>query len=354
MMNQKVIAPKPKDPVYEQIFPIELYKKFLLKRGTINLDKIKKFIAQEDVFICVDHVHGSTRGRPEKIIGASPKIKYLRTEDDYLFGGIAPEPSTKNLAPAISALNASKAKYKLGVIMDPDGDRIRFTDGKNDISMNHFGAMALHFLYKYKGIKGCLVKSVATSNFANAIARKLEIKINETQVGFKNFRPFLLPSSVNKAIVTFEESDGISAFNHTLEKDSIFGLLLAIEMMAETGKNIGDYLKDLQDEFGYFYPDRSGISVDRSLVGNPLIKKLATIGSVLKAGASVNVGSIVKTIKDVITLDGTKVVFDDDSWLLIRPSGTEPKVRFYIETRSEVEKEIMFKTAEEITVKAIA
>ncbi|MBF0541906.1 MAG: phosphomannomutase [Nitrospirae bacterium] len=354
MMNDGTIIDAPSDPVTENINPIELYKKFILKRGTIDLDKIKKFMAEQDVFICVDHVHGSTRTRPQSIIDDSPKIKYLRTEDDYLFGGIAPEPSAKNLTPAISALNASKAKFKLGVIMDPDGDRIRFTDGINDISMNHFGAMALHFLFKYKGIKGLLVKSVATSNFANAVARKLNIKINETMVGFKNFRPFLLPSSKNKAIVTFEESDGISAFNHTLEKDSMFGLLLAIEMMADTGKNIGDYLKDIREEFGYFYPDRSGISVDRSLVGAPLIQKLKAIGERLKVGASVNVGSNVKTVKEVITLDGTKVVFDDDSWLLIRPSGTEPKVRFYIETRSAEEKEIMFKTAEEITAKAIA
>lgn len=353
MMKNKTIINAPKDPVFEQINPIELYKKFLLKRGTINLDKIVKFIKEQDVLICVDHVHGATRGRPQGVIGDLAKIKYLRTKDDYLFGGIAPEPSAKNLIPVISALNAGSSRFKLGVIMDPDGDRIRFTDGTSDISMNLFGAMALHFLYKYKGIKGSLVKSVATSNFANAVAKGLNIKINETKVGFKNFRPFLLPSSDNKAIVTFEESDGISAFNHTLEKDSMFGLLLAIEMMADTYKNIGEYLKDIREEFGYFYPDRSGIGVDRSLVGQPLIQKLKTIGDTLKIGSSVNVGTSVKTVKDIITLDGTKVVFDDDSWLLIRPSGTEPKVRFYIETRSEDELETMFKTAEEITKKAI-
>ena len=354
MMNDKTIINPPKNAIFETINPIELYNKFIVKRGTIDLAKIKKFIEENDVLICIDHVHGATRNRPVNIIGNYPKIKYLRTEDDYLFGGIAPEPSEKNLALVISTLNASNSKFKLGVIMDPDGDRIRFTDGTSDISMNHFGAMALHFLYIHKGIQGLLVKSVATSNFANAVAKKLNIKINETMVGFKNFRPFLLPTSANKAIVTFEESDGISGFNHTLEKDSMFGLLLAIEMMAVTGKNIGDYLKDIREEFGYFYPDRSGIAVDRSLVGAPLIQKLGTIGKTLKVGTTVNVGNNSKTIKEVITLDGTKVVFDDDSWLLIRPSGTEPKVRFYIETRSASEKETMFKTAEEITKKAIS
>ncbi|RMD60132.1 MAG: phosphomannomutase, partial [Nitrospirae bacterium] len=339
---------------YETLDPVSIYEEFLKKRGTIDMDKIKRFIDTEDVFICVDHVHGSTRGRPQRLIGESGKITYLRTEDDYLFGGIAPEPSSENMRLVTETLKNSSAKYKLGVIMDPDGDRVRFTDGTTEVAMNYFGAMALHFLHKYKGISGLLVKSVATSNFANAIAEKLGIKVIETKVGFKNFRPYMLPDAKERAIVAFEESDGISAYNHTLEKDAVFGLLLAIEMMADTGKNLGDYLRELQQTYGFFYPDRAGVEVDRSLVGKPLKEKLAKIKESMTVGSKVLFGTKEKTIKDVITVDGTKIVFDDDSWLLIRPSGTEPKVRFYIETRSEEEKDIMFKKAEEITKQALA
>ncbi len=354
MMEEGIDVPDHEPSEYEKIDPIEIYKRFLLKRGTIDIEKIKKFIDEEDVLICIDHVHGSTRGKPERLIGSSNKIKYLRTEDDYLFGGVAPEPSSKNMALVTEELKRSNAKYKLGVIIDPDGDRIRFSDGDVEISMNYFGAIAFHFLYTYKGLKGSIVKSVATSNFVNTIAEKLGINIHETMVGFKNFRPYMLPDSDDRAIVAFEESDGISGYNHTLEKDAIFGLLLAIEIMATSGMNLGKYLNMIQEEFGYFYPARAGIEVERSLVGKPLKDKLAKIKEQLTFGATVNFGDTDKKIKDLITVDGTKVIFDDNSWLLIRPSGTEPKVRFYIETRSEQEKDIMFKKAEEITRNAIS
>jgi phosphomannomutase len=353
MAQGKVIEDKPAH-IYETVDPVVIYEKYIQKWGTLDINRIKTFIAEDDVFICVDHVHGASRSRPQRLLGESPKIRYFRTEDNYLFGGIAPEPSSKNMKIVTDALKASNSKYKLGVIIDPDGDRVRFTDGTVELPMNSFGALALHFLYKYKGVKGVLVKSVATSNFANAIAEKLGLNIKETMVGFKNFRPFMLRNSQERAIVAFEESDGISAYNHTLEKDAMFGFLLSIEMMATTGKNLGNYLKEVQDNFGYFYPDRAGIEVDRALVGKPLTDKLARIKEQLTAGAVVQFGNVAKRIKQVLTIDGTKVVFDDDSWMLIRPSGTEPKVRFYIETRSEAEKDVMFKKAEEITRQAIA
>lgn len=333
----------------EKIDLTDLYIKYLLERKTIDLEKIRDFIAKEDCIICVDNVHGATRGRIQRILGETPKIKYLRTEDDYLFGGVAPEPSDKNMAGVESVLRESKARFKLGAIMDPDGDRIRHADGVIQIPMNYFGAMALHFLHVYKKIDGIVAKSVGTSNFVNAIAEKLHIPVRETKVGFKNFRPYMLKTSSERAIVAFEESDGISGYNHTLEKDALFGLLLSIEMVATTGKNLNEYLKDLMDEFGYYYPDRSGISVDASLVGEPLMKKLSLIKEHYKTGSTLNIGGRNKTIKDVITVDGTKIVFDDGSWLMIRPSGTEPKVRFYIEARTEEDKKAVFETAERIT-----
>jgi phosphomannomutase len=250
-------------------------------------------------------------------------------------------------------LRESAAAFKLGVIMDPDGDRIRYSDGSMQIPMNYFGAMALHFLHVYKGIRGILLKSVGTSNFANAIAAKLAIPVRETKVGFKNFRPYMINTSAERAIVAFEESDGISAYNHTLEKDALFGFLLAVEMMAVTGKNLSGYLKDLMDEFGYYYPDRSGISVDPSLVGEPLIRRLSKVSETYRKETVVKVGARNNTVKDVITVDGTKLVFDDGSWLMIRPSGTEPKVRFYIEARTEEGKKAIFEKAEQMTREAI-
>ncbi|MDA8215626.1 MAG: hypothetical protein M0Z64_10190 [Nitrospiraceae bacterium] len=337
----------------EKIDLTELYIKYIADRKTIDVDKIRNFIEKEDCIICVDNVHGATRGRIQRILGESSKIKYLRTEDDYLFGGIAPEPSEKNMAGVEKILRESNSRFKLGAIMDPDGDRIRYADGVMQIPMNYFGAMALHFLHVHKKFSGVVAKSVGTSNFVNAIAEKLGIPIRETKVGFKNFRPYMLKASAERAIVAFEESDGISGYNHTLEKDALFGLLLAIEMMAVTGKNLSEYLKDIMDEFGYYYPDRSGIAVDASLVGEPLIKRLSVIKEQYKTGTIINIGGSNRTVKDMITVDGIKMVFDDGSWLMIRPSGTEPKVRFYIEARTEEGKKAVFETAEKMTLEAL-
>lgn len=353
MMNESTVIQPIRPGKIEKIDLTSLYIRYINERKTVDIEKICDFLNREDCFVCVDNVHGATRGRIQRILGNTDKISYLRTEDDLLFGGLAPEPSEKNMKGVENVLSKSRARLKLGVIMDPDGDRIRHTDSSMQIPMNYFGAMVLHFLNVHKGISGVVAKSVGTSNLVNAIAEKLGLSVKETKVGFKNFRPYMLKTSTERAIVAFEESDGISAFNHTLEKDALFGLLIAIEMMAVTGKNLSEYLRDIMDEFGYYYPDRSGIAVDRSLTGEPLIKKLSVIKEHYRKGTVLDIGGTSRTVKDVITVDGTKLLFDDGSWLMIRPSGTEPKVRFYIEARTEQDKKAVFDTAEQITKEAL-
>lgn len=341
---------------FEKIDTTSLYIDYLKERKTLDLERIRRFLNDEDILLVIDHVHGATRGRPVKLFGGDlldDKIKLLRTEDDFLFGGVAPEPSKENMKEVERLLMESTSRFRLGVIMDPDGDRIRFCDHRMQIPMNYFGAMAFHFLYTYKGLNGVVVKSVGTSNFVNAIAEKHGIPVRETQVGFKNFRPYMLPDARERAVVAFEESDGISGYRHTLEKDALFGLLLALEMMAETGKNISEYLDDLFKEYGAFYPDRSGISVDRALVGSTLREKLGKLVDEFPEGSTLTVGEKTLKITRQITLDGLKLVLEDGSWLMIRPSGTEPKVRFYIEAREPKEKESLFQLAEAITRQAI-
>lgn len=353
MMEGSTVLQPIKPECIEMIDLTGSYLQFITERKTLDIKRICDFVSREDCIICIDNVHGATRGRIERILGAGDRIIYLRTNDDYLFDGIAPEPSGKNMEGVGRILKESSAKFKLGAVMDPDGDRIRHGDGTMQIPMNYFGAMAFHFLHVYKGINGVVAKSVGTSNFVNAMAERLGVPVKETKVGFKNFRPYLLRSSSERAIVAFEESDGISGFNNTLEKDALFGLLLAVEMVATTGKNLGEYLNSLMDEFGHYYPDRSGITVDRSLVGEPLIKKLSVIREHYKKGTVTHIGGGKRTVEEVITVDGTKVVFDDGSWLMIRPSGTEPKVRFYIESRTEEGKRAIFEAAERMTREAL-
>jgi phosphomannomutase len=333
---------------WEIIDPIKIYKSFSEKQGTIKYGRILSLLSKESIDLVCDHVHGSTRGRPMALLGNPQCLTSLRTETDPLFGNVAPEPSSKNLAGVKQILNASKSRFRLGAIFDPDGDRIRFYDGTREIDMNSFGAVAFHYMVTWRKEEGVLAKSVATSNFANIIAAKLGIPVMETPVGFKNFRPWLKRNANPKALIAFEESDGITGLNNTLEKDAYFGLLMALEIMAVTGKNLGEYLDLLYAEYGRLYPERSGFEVEKSLVGAPLLSRVHKIEESAQIGSKIAIGNKTKVVKELITIDGVKIIFSDDSWMLIRPSGTEPKVRIYAECRDSQEKDEMFSAAKNL------
>jgi phosphomannomutase len=333
------------------INPIKIYKSFSEKQGTIKYGRIQSLLSKESIDLVCDYVHGSTRGRPAALLKNPQCLTNLRTETDPLFGGIAPEPSSKNLEGIKQVLNASKSRFRLGAIFDPDGDRIRFYDGTREIDMNSFGAIAFHYMVTWRKEEGVLAKSVATSNFANIIAAKLGIPVKETPVGFKNFRPWLKRNARPKALIAFEESDGITGLNNTLEKDAMFGFLIALEIMAVTGKNLGEYLDLLYKEYGRLYPERSGFEVEKSMIGGPLLEKVAEIAKSAQPGAKITIGKKQKSVRELLTIDGVKIIFNDDSWILVRTSGTEPKVRIYAECRSSQEKDDMFAAAKDLFFK---
>jgi len=296
----------------------------------LSIDRIlESFQACKDMVVVVDCVHGASRLHIKRLFGGveNNSLHLLRDEADVTFGGVAPEPSTANMVGVVNALIESDQKLKLGAIIDPDGDRIRFTDGATEISMNQFGAMAYHYLHEYKKKKGLVAKTVATSNLANSIADQLGEKIFEPCVGFKNFKPV-----IGEALVYFEESDGISIRGHTPEKDAYIGLLLALDMVLTTGINLGEYLREIENEFGAYFPDRDGVEV--TVKGAELLSLLARLEK-YDVGSKVVVGEEEKEIVEVISIDGRKMIFEDGSWLMIRPSGTEPKVRFYVESRTQ-------------------
>lgn len=300
---------------------------------------IAAFAGSSDLVLAVDCVHGAARCSIRDIFKrqAPERLVILRGDRDVTFGGIAPEPSSANMRPVMDVLRQRPETLKLGAIIDPDGDRIRFTDGTVEISMNQFGAMAYHFLHEIKRKKGMVAKTVASSNLANAIAAALHEEVFEPRVGFKEFKPV-----IGRALVYFEESDGISVIGHTPEKDAYIGLLLALDMVLTLRKNLGDYLVEIEGMYGAYYPDRDGVEVSQQ--GAEL---LATLSRLKKygEGKSVLVGDRSRTIRQVITIDGRKMIFEDNSWIMIRPSGTEPKVRFYVEARNLTETGQLVETA---------
>ena len=289
---------------------------------------VQRFADNPEVVIVVDSVHGASRLHIADLLKQtnSGRLIHLRNQADVTFGGVAPEPSSVNMQGVVKTLQARPERLKLGAIIDPDGDRIRFTDGSHEISMNKFGAMSYHFLHEIKGKKGMVAKTVATSNMANSLANSFGEEIFEPRVGFKEFKPV-----IGKALVYFEESDGISIIGHTPEKDAYIGLFLALDMVMTVGKNLGDYLFDLERQYGAYYPDRDSIQVSQE--GDELLRALKELEK-YGVGAVIRVGEEEKIIREVIDIDGRKMIFEDGSWLMVRPSGTEPKVRFYVESRT--------------------
>ncbi len=325
---------------------LSCWKKLVVKgkkfHGLDLSETMAQFAKRADVFLAIDCVHGASRLHIESLLENIPREKYtiLRGMEDVTFGGVTPEPSSANIQGVKNVLAGRAEFLTLGAVIDPDGDRIRFTDGADEISMNQFGALAYHYLHEIKGKKGMVAKTVASSNFANSIASALDEKVFEPAVGFKNFKPV-----IGEALVLFEESDGISIIGHTPEKDAYIGLLLALEITLETGLTLGAYLRKVEEEFGIYYPARDGLAV--SVRGRELLEKLAGLTR-YDVGSVLTVHGMEKTITRVITIDGRKMIFDDGSWIMIRPSGTEPKVRFYVESRDAAGTEYLVVCAREM------
>jgi phosphomannomutase len=304
---------------------------------------ISDFVHDKDVVLAVDCVHGASRLHIKKLLaGAMPgavheRVIILRGESDPTFGGVAPEPSSTNMKPVMQLLAARPESLRLGAVIDPDGDRVRMTDGTVEIDMNLFGAMAYHFLHEHKGLPGMVAKTVATSNFANQLAEDFSEEVFESRVGFKEFKPV-----IGKALIYFEESDGISVNGHTPEKDAYIGLLLGLDMVMTLRKNLGEYLFEIQKKHGFYYPAKDGVVVGSK--GKELMSALSLLEQ-YTAGKVIRVGDEERTIAKIIDIDGRKMVLDDGSWLMIRPSGTEPKVRFYVEARNREKQVALFETA---------
>jgi phosphomannomutase len=317
----------------------ELVARGASRHGLNYKEIIASFHSVPDCVVAVDCVHGASRVHMRGLFGNQPSERLLlfREQADPTFGGVAPEPSSTNMQQVMTTLQQRPEPLKLGVIIDPDADRIRFTDGTVEIDMNLFGGMAFHYLHEKKGKRGLVAKTVATSNFANAIAKGLHEEIFEPKVGFKEFKPV-----IGKALVCFEESDGISVVGHTPEKDAYIGLILALDMVLSLKKNLGEYLSEIQAEYGYYYPGKGGVEVSRQ--GKALLDTLAGLEK-YGVGTVLDIGGDSKKITEVISIDGRKMILEDNSWLMIRPSGTEPKVRFYVEARSEAGKEGLFAAA---------
>ena len=232
------------------------------------------------------------------------------------FGGHHPEPIGRNLE-ALTDL-VKEGGYDIGLATDGDADRIGAVDARGDFVSPHLIiALALRHLME-QGKRGLVVKTISTTQLVNRLAASYDLEVEETPVGFNYICDYMLKQQV---LIGGEESGGISILGHIPEGDGILMGLLLLEIVAKAGKPLHALIDDLQREFGPFAYDR----IDRRV--RPFSKK-ELVARLREDAPSELAGQPLVRIND---RDGIKYLMQDDSWLLIRPSGTEPVLRIYAE-----------------------
>ena len=275
----------------------------------IDFDVIKK----NQPKIIYDGLYSASIGYFDKILDKH-NIKYesfnmFHSSD---FGGGLPEPKEK-------FMKHKKDGY-IVVANDGDADRYGVIDEKgNYISPNIILAMLLKYLVS-KGKKGAMIKTVGVSNAVEATAKKLNVKTITTPVGFKWLSEKMRN---NETILAGEDSGGLSVGEHIPEKDGLFANLLIIEMLAKENKTLNQLVDEINEFIGSkFYTDRVDVKLNDD-------KKVLEIQEKFKHFDKIASFDI----KEKLELDGIKLFLNDGlTSLLIRKSGTEPLLRFYIES----------------------
>lgn len=278
-------------------------------------------ISSSKLAFAYDALHGCGSGWFDRALEHhGVKVHSIRTGRDVLFDGTGPDPSEDNLKPLAKLLRETKAVA--GLATDGDADRFGVLDRDGTyISPNHILALVFDYLIETRGWKLGAARSVATSHLIDAIARHRGVPIFETPVGFKYIGPFL---EDDKIALGGEESAGMTIRGHIPEKDGIVACLLVAEMIAARRKSVADQLRDLFRRVGRAYwPVRVNLHFPPEVI-SALPQRFT---STFKEFEGRKISRIDRT-------DGLKFVFDDDSWVLMRPSGTEPLVRVYAEAES--------------------
>ena len=287
-------------------------------RKKIDFEPIKK----AKLKLAIDLLYGTGRDYLDSALkDAGCAVTTVHGHRDALFGGHAPEPSEENLAELSGIMK--KGRFDLGLAVDGDADRFGVMDYDGTyINPNQVLALVLDYLCRTRGWKGGAARSIATSHLIDAVAKKHGIEVYETGVGFKFIGDLLVQG---KIIFGGEESAGMTIKDHVPEKDGILACLLVAEMVSSERKTIKELLKRLYKEVGTILNDRINIRLtetNRKAVGERLNQPVSELGGLRVKGK--------KT-----TADGTKYMLEDDSWVLMRASGTEPVVRVYVEAGSE-------------------
>ncbi len=265
-----------------------------------------------------DAMYGSGQNIMRRLF---PNITLIHCESNPLFGGIAPEPLHKNLL-EFSQFIKQSTNIHVGLAVDGDADRIALYDSKgNYIDSHHIILLLIYYLAHHKKLSAKVVTGFSSTVKVEKLCKHFNLPVQRVRIGFKDICKIMLNEDV---LVGGEESGGITIKGHIPERDGIWMGLTLWNAMVETGKTIEQFISEIYKLTGPFYYNRYDMKVDDTL-------KKAAINAcnnnVFKEFAG---EKIIRTE----TLDGYKYYFNEDEWIMIRPSGTEPLLRIYSEAKT--------------------
>jgi len=271
--------------------------------------------------IIIDFMHGSGAEFYEDIFGNNKNIITLNNRRDPLFGKFeSPEPVEKNLADLIKAVKENKAI--MGIALDGDGDRFALVNDKG-IYMTpcQIAPMLLDYLLKTQKKSGKIVQAVSMGYLTKKIAKANDMLVEEVPVGFKFIADKMISEDVFFGV---EESGGYSWKGNIPERDGILTALCFIQMIVDMKKNISEIYSEIKSKYG----DSAFLRRDFK-ISNPVTNKHSFAVKIKK---KLQKKVLDYKINEINTLDGLKVILENEWWFLIRPSGTEPLIRVYAET----------------------
>jgi len=250
-----------------------------------------------------------------------PKSTILHGDNNPGFLGRAPEPILKNL-PEISETILNSKQFSCGLATDGDADRIGFFDEKGQfVDSHHLILLLIEYLTTYKGYSGKVVKSFSVSDKVQKLCELKGLESITTKIGFKYICEYMVTDDV---LIGAEESGGIAIKGHIPERDGVWMGLVLMEYMAKTGKSISQLIEEIYEKVGSFAVERYDLHLNNKLKEE--IVKNCKLGSYKKFGKY-----------DIVSIEGTdgyKFRLNNGSWVMIRPSGTEPVLRIYSESNT--------------------
>jgi len=303
--------------------PVEGY--FGQLRRYVDLD----LISRAGISALVDPMFGAGCGFIPRLL---PHVDEIHNVENPSFGGRPPEPIGEHLTELSSLVRSGK--YRVGLALDGDADRIGAVDENGDFFSSHcIFTVVLRHLIEHKKLRGGVVKTVSTTRMVDLLAGKFGLRLFETPIGFKHICGLMLEEDI---LMGGEESGGLGVKGHIPERDGILLALLLLEAMAVSGKGLRRMLDETMDEIGHFFYRR----IDRRIepaARELLVERLKSMPPERIDGRDVAATNF---------SDGFKFIFDNGDWLLIRPSGTEPVVRLYSEAASPDEVSRLLAAAE--------